>query len=46
MEYAPPLEVASAKVVIGKSYPAPVVDHRNARIRALAALNTLKLNGG
>jgi deoxyribodipyrimidine photo-lyase len=42
---APPLEVASAKVVIGKSYPAPIVDHQAARTRALAALNSVRPNG-
>ena len=34
---ATPLELASAGVVLGKNYPQPIVDHRQARERALAA---------
>ena len=34
---ASPLELAAAGVELGKTYPAPIVDHRKARERALAA---------
>jgi deoxyribodipyrimidine photo-lyase len=34
---APPLELAAAGVVLGADYPAPIVDHTDARGRALAA---------
>jgi deoxyribodipyrimidine photo-lyase len=34
---APPLELAEAGVVLGDSYPWPIVDHAEARERALAA---------
>ncbi len=34
---APPLELASAGVSLGTSYPAPMVDHASARSRALDA---------
>ena len=34
---APPLELASAGVSLGKTYPQPIVDHRAGRERALAA---------
>ncbi len=34
---ATPLELASAGVTLGKNYPQPIVDHRDARERALAA---------
>ena len=36
----PPLDLAAAGVVIGQSYPAPIVDHATARDRALAAYAT------
>ncbi len=39
---ASPLELASAGVTLGKSYPKPLVEHQAARARALAALATLK----
>jgi len=39
---APASTLSSAGVVIGKSYPAPVVAHGFARNRALAALKSLK----
>ncbi|WP_415008652.1 cryptochrome/photolyase family protein [Aestuariivirga sp.] len=39
---APPSIMSSAGVIIGKTYPAPIVDHGFARSRALAALKTLK----
>jgi deoxyribodipyrimidine photo-lyase len=32
-----PLELARARVVLGDNYPAPIVDHAAARVRALAA---------
>ena len=34
---APPLELAVAGVVLGDNYPPPIVDHAEARDRALAA---------
>jgi deoxyribodipyrimidine photo-lyase len=34
---ATPLELASAGVTLGKTYPHPIVDHKAARERALAA---------
>ncbi len=34
---ATPLELASAGIASGKTYPAPVIDHRTGRERALAA---------
>jgi deoxyribodipyrimidine photo-lyase len=39
---ASPLELAAAGIELGKTYPAPVVDHSEARERALAAFQTLK----
>jgi deoxyribodipyrimidine photo-lyase len=39
---ASPLELAAAGVTLGKSYPAPIVDHQEARERALSAFQTLK----
>ncbi|MBX3513746.1 MAG: deoxyribodipyrimidine photo-lyase [Xanthobacteraceae bacterium] len=39
---ASPLELAAAKVTLGKTYPAPIVDHREARERALSAFQRLK----
>jgi deoxyribodipyrimidine photo-lyase len=41
---ATPLELASAGVVLGKNYPAPIVDHRQGRERALAAYATVRKN--
>ena len=38
----PPLELQAAGVRLGENYPLPVVDHATARIRALAALKSLK----
>lgn len=38
---APPLLLASSGVVLGKSYPSPIVEHTAARDRALAALATV-----
>ena len=39
---APSGILAAAGVVIGKTYPAPIVDHAAARARALAAFETIK----
>jgi deoxyribodipyrimidine photo-lyase len=39
---ATPLERKGAEVELGKSYPAPIVDHRQARERALRAHATLR----
>ena len=41
---ATPLELASAGVTIGQNYPAPIVDHRLGRERALAAYATVRKN--
>jgi deoxyribodipyrimidine photo-lyase len=38
---APPLLLAEAGVTLGKTYPLPMVDHAEARNRALAAFKTL-----
>ncbi|WP_413206877.1 cryptochrome/photolyase family protein [Rhodospirillum sp. A1_3_36] len=38
---ASPLELTSAKVRLGETYPQPIVDHGQARVRALAALKSL-----
>lgn len=39
---ATPLELASAGVTLGKTYPKPIVDHKAARERALAAYKTTR----
>lgn len=39
---APPLELHAAGVTLGKDYPAPMVDHAEARVRALDAYQRLK----
>ncbi len=39
---ASPLELAAAGVTLGKTYPTPIVDHQEARDRALNAFQTLK----
>lgn len=39
---ATPLELASAGATLGKTYPEPIVDHKMARERALAALKKTK----
>ena len=41
-DQAPPGVLAAAGVVIGETYPAPIVDHADARRRALAAFEALK----
>lgn len=38
----PPLELHAAGVTLGKDYPSPIVDHAEARDRALAAYQALK----
>jgi deoxyribodipyrimidine photo-lyase len=38
----PPLEQQAAGCVIGRDYPAPMVDHAGARERALALFKTIK----
>jgi deoxyribodipyrimidine photo-lyase len=39
---ASPEECAAAGMRLGKTYPRPIVDHNEARIRALAAVEKLK----
>ncbi|MGJ4942396.1 cryptochrome/photolyase family protein [Bradyrhizobium sp. HKCCYLS1011] len=39
---AAPLELASAGIALGRTFPAPIVDHKRARERALAAHATLR----
>ncbi len=39
---ASPMELAAAKVVLGTTYPVPMVDHDAARKRALAAFKTTR----
>jgi deoxyribodipyrimidine photo-lyase len=39
---AAPLELAGAGVTLGKTYPKPIIDHAEARARALAAFESLK----
>ncbi|MFP5230218.1 MAG: cryptochrome/photolyase family protein [Acidobacteriota bacterium] len=39
---APPLALAAAKVVLGETYPRPIVDHAEARAAALAAFEEMK----
>jgi deoxyribodipyrimidine photo-lyase len=39
---ATPMELAAANVTLGKSYPAPIVDHKAGRDRALAAYRTMR----
>jgi len=39
---AAPLELASARVELGKTYPAPIVDHKKGRERALEAYAKLR----
>jgi deoxyribodipyrimidine photo-lyase len=39
---APPLVLADAGLRLGRDYPAPIVDHAAARLRALAALGMIK----
>ena len=37
-----PLELASADVILGETYPYPIVEHRTARERAMAAYAVAK----
>ena len=39
---APAGELARAGIALGKDYPAPIIDHAQARTRALAALASIK----
>ena len=39
---APPLELSAAGITLGRTYPHPMIDHKEARLRALDALATLK----
>ena len=39
---APPIELSSAGVVIGRDYPAPVVQHDDARLRTLERFKAIK----
>ncbi len=41
---APPLELEAAGIRLGATYPPPIVDHRSARLRALAAFEKIKSN--
>ena len=40
---APALELAAAKVSLGTTYPAPIVEHKGARDRALAAFKSIRV---
>jgi deoxyribodipyrimidine photo-lyase len=42
---APPLALAAAGVVLGETYPRPLVDHAQARAAALAAFEEMKAAG-
>jgi len=39
---APPLTLAEARISLGRDYPAPIVDHGDARRRALAAYHQVR----
>ena len=39
---APPFILEAAGVVLGKSYPTPIVDHKTARLAALAGYTAVK----
>ena len=39
---AGPLDLAAADVVLGDTYPEPIVDHADARQRAIAAYETAR----
>lgn len=43
---APPLALEKAGIVLGATYPLPIVDHAMARARALAAYGGIKGNSG
>ena len=38
---APPLDLAAAGITLGRTYPVPIVEHGQARTRALAAFKRL-----
>ncbi len=42
---APPAILAAARVNLGENYPMPIVDHKAARTRALAAFERIKSSG-
>ncbi len=42
---APPLALAAAKIVLGETYPRPIVDHAEARAAALQAFEEMKASG-
>jgi deoxyribodipyrimidine photo-lyase len=44
-ERAPPALLAAAGVTLGKTYPLPIVEHKAARARALAAFERIKGRG-
>ena len=39
---APDAALKQARIVLGKTYPAPIVDHKTARTRALAAFKSIR----
>ncbi|MEM9419162.1 MAG: deoxyribodipyrimidine photo-lyase [Planctomycetota bacterium] len=39
---APPMQLAAAGITLGETYPYPIVDHKQARDSALAALDAVK----
>ena len=39
---APPLELASANIKLGETYPLPIVNHKEGRERALTAYEAVK----
>lgn len=41
-----PLELASAGIILGVNYPAPIVEHSAARVRALAAYQSARRSAG
>lgn len=43
---AKPAQLAAASLQPGRDYPLPVVDHQEARVRALAAMDQLRGQGG
>ena len=42
---APPLALKNAGITLGQTYPHPIIDHKQARERALAAFQATKLHG-
>jgi len=44
-ERAPPTLLAAAGVTLGQNYPAPIIEHKAARARALAAFERIKDTG-